>query len=156
MTSLTLAKGDFYSRPYARGDAYFKLRANSRSSISTHAPTRGATRNTERITTINLKFLLTPLREGRHNEAWYDLRSRPISTHAPTRGATCCNHRQAFDYKVNFYSRPYARGDYFAFPLLRDDLHFYSRPYARGDSNYPQNACCILRQIAEKTYNFRR
>ena len=56
------------------------------------------------------RFLLTPLREGRPDKI-YDLLARStISTHAPTRGAT-----------------------YFAFPLLRDDLHFYSRPYARGD-----------------------
>ena len=56
-----------------------------------------------------------------------------ISTHAPTRGATI--NMTVFE---------------------RAKTYFYSRPYARGDSNYPQNACCILRQIAEKTYNFRR
>ena len=102
---------DFYSRPYARGDHYFRFPL-SRIVISTHAPTRGATiisttytydirnfysRPYARGDAIALsksksefsEFLLTPLREGRQK----DDRALYVMT------------------RVDFYSRPYARGD---------------------------------------------
>ena len=54
----------FYSRPYARGDA--QLLTDWRAAyISTHAPTRGATRTQRELQHGYLSFLLTPLREGR-------------------------------------------------------------------------------------------
>ena len=38
-----------------------------------------------------------------------------------------------------FYSRPYARGDALFKALRQAQPDFYSRPYARGDSNFSQN-----------------
>ena len=101
---------NFYSRPYARGDKFTGVNTSVMKIISTHAPTRGATRKNCRflfVTTdfysrpyargdVNIakqtatfhKFLLTPLREGRLTQIDYINRRYEISTHAPTRGAT--------------------------------------------------------------------
>ena len=102
------------------------------------------------------RFLLTPLREGRHKlpvpllRSAFDFYSRPcgrgdhlladqrftealISTHAPAGGATVDG---ALDRKnlPNFYSRPCGRGDGYAglYQVLHAD-DFYSRPCGRGD-----------------------
>ena len=54
---------NFYSRPYARGDGSPHVGRPS-PSISTHAPTRGAT-SPRSAAWRPARFLLTPLREGR-------------------------------------------------------------------------------------------
>ena len=79
-------------------------------SISTHAPTRGATLADFEEFKAGQAFLLTPLREGRRSV-----------------------HRANTAFPPNFYSRPYARGDPKHFNLLLRRYYFYSRPYARGD-----------------------
>ena len=130
---------DFYSRPYARGDEHDEpfylsigifllppLREGRhfpgqewgfRPIISTHAPTRGATRGCATPGCTNFLFLLTPLREGRHAALMRRYRPAP-----------------------HFYSRPYARGDEARRAgRAATRSHFYSRPYARGDSNFSQN-----------------
>ena len=78
--------------------------------ISTHAPAGGATSSHEVLSCRRIKFLLTPLREGRRRSPGFSPGALPISTHAPAGGATACYHlfrRQGF----NFYSRPCGRGD---------------------------------------------
>ena len=100
----------FYSRPYARGDYVSSFPDAEKTTISTHAPTRGATVSYSRFIAdkVNISthaptrgatgaaasvgiasgFLLTPLREGRHTLDCPGIASGDISTHAPTRGAT--------------------------------------------------------------------
>ena len=56
--------------------------------ISTHAPAGGATASTSESQNINTKFLLTPLREGRHVGVLPLRWIYRISTHAPAGGAT--------------------------------------------------------------------
>ena len=63
--------------------------------ISTHAPAGGATCNLMLAVIDQIEFLLTPLREGRHQEALNQCFRFIISTHAPAGGATagrvrCC------------------------------------------------------------------
>ena len=78
--------------------------------ISTHAPAGGATEKNE-IVRGGIKFLLTPLREGRL-EAMSKVKRKP----------------------PNFYSRPCGRGDAAALVCNRQiPFYFYSRPCGRGD-----------------------
>ncbi len=79
----------FNSRPYARGDIRLPLWQTLISIISIHAPTRGA----------------TP-----HQSIQFHLHGN-ISIHAPTRGATLPLFLNHGVHKLNFNSRPYARGD---------------------------------------------
>ena len=82
-----MPSANFNSRPYARGDHMPERHLHIYQLISTHAPTRGATRDHQIDRQLNI-----------------------ISTHAPTRGATgSTNIRQTPD--RHFNSRPYARGD---------------------------------------------
>ena len=55
--------------------------------ISTHA-TREGRQKAKRVAEVSLKFLLTPLREGRLGSSRGSGKRSPISTHAPARGAT--------------------------------------------------------------------
>ena len=64
-----------------------KLQGHRRG-ISTHAPAGGATRGWLDANPAKRKFLLTPLREGRHQEALNQCFRFIISTHAPAGGAT--------------------------------------------------------------------
>ena len=57
------------------------------------------------------KFLLTPLREGRHDELNPLERAAVISTHAPAGGATKGALRPRGGLGEDFYSRPCGRGD---------------------------------------------
>ena len=77
----------FYSCPYARGDPLSAC-ARGRRDISTRAPTRGATVYKYAKAVAANKFLLTPLREGRHRAELRERVPHDISTHAPTREAT--------------------------------------------------------------------
>ena len=138
----------FYSRPCGRGDRHSHAMLDGEIVISTHAPAGGATvvhgewLRADDISTHApaggatiacatpvrcVRFLLTPLREGRlqHQIAFIQLPG--ISTHAPAGGATP------------------ARGEF-----LRRRAHFYSRPCGRGDCNFPQVRHEVLRQIAER------
>ena len=56
---------DFYSRPCGRGDLAVIAALIALIIISTHAPAGGATEALDFIPRKNVKFLLTPLREGR-------------------------------------------------------------------------------------------
>ena len=80
------------------------------------------------------RFLLTPLREGRRGKALRDVVQRWISTHAPAGGATHADTLFRELYTQHFYSRPCGRGDRKRRHARRDrSLHFYSRPCGRGD-----------------------
>ena len=100
-------------------------------------------------------FLLTPLREGRRDEAirvdtlaiisthapaggatiWRDAMYavKQISTHAPAGGATKPRNI-SHPVRTDFYSRPCGRGDAPDLGAAAEaDRHFYSRPCGRGD-----------------------
>ena len=76
----------FYSRPYARGDLICMVLTDTHHTISTHAPTRGATSITAGYTV-----------------------SIHISTHAPTRGATCISYPH-FPHKFSISTHAPTRG----------------------------------------------
>ena len=59
---------------------------------------------------MEVKFLLTPLREGRPSKGLIPIGGIIISTHAPAGGATMLCHYQCH-LVLNFYSRPCGRGD---------------------------------------------
>ena len=171
----SLCDTHFYSRPCGRGDSCGMDLINPSTSISTHAPAGGATeaaiknRNIGYISThapaggatlrsgqckpMQLRFLLTPLREGRRGlqvgrKGGSHFYSRPcgrgdkrggrkgkfgaISTHAPAGGATRGGMRQNESHE-NFYSRPCGRGDRLRGQVYRLPHDFYSRPCGRGD-----------------------
>ena len=125
------AGGYFYSRPCGRGDSIV-LRFDLKDQISTHAPAGGATGTAQlggregsyfysrpcgrgdlrsgQCKPMQLRFLLTPLREGRLYQLGDHRLMCGISTHAPAGGATCgrcCSSGQ----NHHFYSRPCGRGD---------------------------------------------
>ena len=79
--------------------------------ISTHAPAGGATSSHEVLSCRRIKFLLTPLREGRRRSPGFSPGALPISTHAPAGGATAPT-ASAAPPRFHFYSRPCGRGDY--------------------------------------------
>ena len=58
---------NFYSRPCGRGDELFGSGKVDTEDISTHAPAGGATGGGREDHPQILRFLLTPLREGRHH-----------------------------------------------------------------------------------------
>ena len=131
------AAADFYSRPCGRGDCTASTQA--------FAPCR---------------FLLTPLREGRHTDhvgtaIAADFYSRPcgrgdlgdmrfdqndvISTHAPAGGATLqssCWIR----FSADFYSRPCGRGDKTAEVCFISAKQFLLTPLREGR----RRACVII------------
>ena len=78
--------------------------------ISTHAPAGGATVPACVTPSASIKFLLTPLREGRHIPA-----------------STDCSA------VIYFYSRPCGRGDKGRIIWQQKTTYFYSRPCGRGD-----------------------
>ena len=78
---------DFNSRPSARGDPA-RLCGHTVSTISIHAPPRGATKIIANYMQRG-RFQFTPLREGRPVEM-SSIVSDKISIHAPPRGATFC------------------------------------------------------------------
>ena len=72
--------------------------------ISTHAPAGGATiRNAGLIRDGDL-FLLTPLREGRHEELVPQEGIKKISTHAPAGGATITGSARADYLKISTHA----------------------------------------------------
>ena len=79
-----------------------------------------------------LKFLLTPLREGRRKEPKKPRPDLAISTHAPAGGATSSGCWKKSK-RQNFYSRPCGRGDLRRRARQTDRGNFYSRPCGRGD-----------------------
>ena len=84
--------------------------------ISIHAPPRGAT-ILRRFPQPEAEFQFTPLREGRHGGlARYKIQ------------------------KMNFNSRPSARGDFFFAILPHRSDYFNSRPSARGDQAAERDA----------------
>ncbi len=99
----------FYSRPYARGDSVIDYYAN-KLTISTHAPTRGATDACHANTVAIGISTHAPTRGATFSPYRAYIRHLCISTHAPTRGATGLPVIR-FRIEANFYSRPYARGD---------------------------------------------
>ena len=67
--------------------------ATKRVCISTHAPAGGATALVSAFLIPWLKFLLTPLREGRRRGKGWQRSITLISTHAPAGGATAIFHK---------------------------------------------------------------
>ena len=63
------------------------------------------------LVSASYRFLLTPLREGRHVVLAPGLAVRAISTHAPAGGATRAGLKNCIGVEVHFYSRPCGRGD---------------------------------------------
>ena len=85
------------------------LCASAFGAISIHAPPRGATSVTQRLS-LPPVFQFTPLREGRQDAGAAEPCFSHISIHAPPRGATHPGvHIQLMC--VDFNSRPSARGD---------------------------------------------
>ena len=122
----------FYSRPCGRGDLLEPADNVTVIRISTHAPAGGATSGGTYGYPAG-KFLLTPLREGRHKSMKYNSRLISISTHAPAGGATRARQWPART-AAYFYSRPCGRGDHRHRPHRAEAVrHFYSRPCGRGD-----------------------
>ena len=101
------------------------------------------------------KFLLTPLREGRHKRVSSHSTISAISTHAPTRGATRDHETYSQEEAISTHaptrgatkeSPGYISMHEFLLTPLREGRrrkqykfryicrYFYSRPYARGDS----------------------
>ena len=78
----------FYSRPCGRGDVDEGEPAAYIGSISTHAPAGGATEKIPAPAGGAVRFLLTPLREGRRLTLEQLEMRVHISTHAPAGGAT--------------------------------------------------------------------
>ena len=108
---------NFYSRPCGRGDPACSC-AQPDLPISTHAPAGGATVFDEfSVSDDARRFLLTPLREGRHDRALLYEMPKIISTHAPAGGATSSRN-----------------------PCVCTGLYFYSRPCGRGDRT-ERSAC---------------
>ena len=149
-----LSRRYFNSRPSARGDRYQLNRLQAPSSISIHAPPRGATtvicaiillgdisihapprgatRPASSADQHHQLFQFTPLREGRLHPRRRNDRRRKISIHAPPRGATFRRGNRCAS-RWHFNSRPSARGDNGHTYTVEYCLHFNSRPSARGD-----------------------
>ena len=108
---------NFNSRPSARGDFNGALTSATVSTISIHAPPRGATRYQRRWNPA-IRFQFTPLREGRHD-----------------------GERVRFAPWRYFNSRPSARGDTKPFRGFANMMYFNSRPSARGDRADVDAAC---------------
>ena len=100
---------NFYSRPCERGDGCFRPRHTLRTDFYSRPCERGDFLMMGWPVNPK-KFLLTPLREGRH--------------HRPG----------AADRISDFYSRPCERGDGSLAARIVQALYFYSRPCERGDS----------------------
>ena len=101
-------KAMFQSTPLREGRPSRQNRPVPCTSVSIHAPTRGATER-KGNKALAIRFQSTPLREGRPNN-WFGLSIPTVSIHAPTRGATsmilgCSN-------LLSFNPRPYERGDH--------------------------------------------
>ena len=103
------ARGNFNSRPSARGDEG-RGQSGAHWAISIHAPPRGATCQLTAGQWLRL-FQFTPLREGRR-KGWNDAKGKAaeISIHAPPRGATEDDNGNVLGVH-DFNSRPSARGD---------------------------------------------
>ena len=92
--------------------------------VSTHTPTRGAT-EIARDYGVTLRFLLTPLHEGRRDFV------RMSGT------------------EYSFYSHPYTRGDGFRRQNILCTVCFYSHPYTRGDDILSQ--CELVLPVSTHT-----
>ena len=79
-------RSNFNPRSHERSDDSCPIKAQI-PSISIHAPTRGATRNTTDTLLMNTISIHAPTR-GATMEIYNDLAAGYISIHAPTRGAT--------------------------------------------------------------------
>ena len=122
---------DFNSRPSARGDAEKDYLPNP-FTISIHAPPRGATENRFLDKPV-LQFQFTPLREGRLEKSGNVSKEYVISIHAPPRGATSRRDSLTNGRRIDFNSRPSARGDNNVACTWGVCHNFNSRPSARGD-----------------------
>ena len=108
-----------------------KLQGHRRG-ISTHAPAGGATRGWLDANPAKRKFLLTPLREGRHQEALNQCFRFIISTHAPAGGATFGWHISNLRIYISTHA-PAGGATRTMFSTGVAITHFYSRPCGRGD-----------------------
>ena len=99
--------------------------------ISTHAPAGGATSSHEVLSCRRIKFLLTPLREGRRRSPGFSPGALPISTHAPAGGATAPT-ASAAPPRFHFYSRPCGRGDALGADAVAEKGKFLLTPLREG------------------------
>ena len=110
--------GQFQFTPLREGRLNGALTSATVSTISIHAPPRGAT---------------SPLRTC-------SAQKNCISIHAPPRGATRCSRRKARAC-ADFNSRPSARGDTCPWASTARRTYFNSRPSARGDRQGTDKSC---------------
>ena len=147
----------FLLTPLREGRLYRWYRKNGCGEISTHAPAGGATWDGQRFLVLGtisthapaggatgaaasgffhlLVFLLTPLREGRHNERAERNGIKFISTHAPAGGATRCAARDKHG-QADFYSRPCGRGDLSAYRIVSRGYGFLLTPLREGRQQF--------------------
>ena len=131
----------FYSRPCGRGDQTASVAKLGYQPISTHAPAGGAT-DFLKYFAEKVKFLLTPLREGRRSLcaaliAGTSFLLTPLREGRPSGG----NRRWPLS---DFYSRPCGRGDSRILHGVSAAFDFYSRPCGRGDGLLPSYRRLLL------------
>ena len=121
---------DFYSRPCGRGDLLLPAPSGREDHFYSRPCGRGDAVG-EIVVADRLKFLLTPLREGRRLLPRVLAAQCDISTHAPAGGATCraVFREPCFD---DFYSRPCGRGDPAAPSRTVDTEGFLLTPLREG------------------------
>ena len=122
----------FYSRPYARGNLRLPAAGSAvRCNFYSRPYARGDTTLTDFIRNTPL-FLLAPLREGRLQLGVEVILHDAISTPAPTRGATRTFAVGLGSSGLNFYSRPYERGDVSERPQQQRHHAISTRAPTRG------------------------
>ena len=123
---------NFYSRPYARGNLRLPAAGSAvRCNFYSRPYARGDTTLTDFIRNTPL-FLLAPLREGRLQLGVEVILHDAISTPAPTRGATRTFAVGLGSSGLNFYSRPYERGDVSERPQQQRHHAISTRAPTRG------------------------
>ena len=117
----------FKSRPYTRGDRKGDGGADT-DHISSHAPTRGATR-IPALAVVFFLFQVTPLHEGRHATENFVTVVSPFQVTPLHEGRRFQSNQLLF--VAHFKSRPYTRGDP-ASHLKYGCLHISSHAPTRG------------------------
>ena len=129
----------FYSRPCGRGDRAEEPR-RSPEEISTHAPAGGATSSGVVCSMTHIRFLLTPLREGRPWQTNFEEMAKKFLL-TPLREGRRCSCCPADGRALHFYSRPCGRGDGWRGVYELSGAYFYSRPCGRGDQSRLPSPC---------------
>ena len=122
---------DFYSRPCGRGDAEAMIAVHQGVKFLLTPLREGRLITSLILRYLQKEFLLTPLREGRRNKKIRHIKSRLISTHAPAGGATL-KHFLPVKKVLYFYSRPCGRGDSTATRATQSPPRFLLTPLREG------------------------